>query len=225
MNQHEIVEAIQSLKPSKDWWDYASSSITVITSILTLFVALRLFDKFSFKTRVLQKQLDTVFQLITVLQNWTIEISGKGLDETEKTIHGFRIKFFNFKFGKDDENYKILFFKEKLLFTYDWAEQNPLLGWDSNPFLPKLIAEKIALFKITFPYPAYDGNFQKVISIDLDSFDKNIQRKDRVRTNLICNPDDICCRDFETFHMLCNDLIKEIERWLNKYEANELNFK
>lgn len=78
MNEHDLIKAIQNLKTYKDWWDYTTTGITVLTSILTLFIALKLFDKFSFKRQLLQKQLEALFQLITVLQNWTIFIGGKG---------------------------------------------------------------------------------------------------------------------------------------------------
>lgn len=228
MDNQELIKAIQDLKPTKDWWDYAASGIVTLTSVLTLIVALKLFKRFSFRRQILQKQLDTVFQLITVLQNWTIYIGAKGLkkeDDTTSFQYGFRVKFFDFRFDKTDPNFKDLFFKEKLLFTYDWEEQNPLKGWDNNPFLPSKIAEKLEWFKITFPYPAYETDFKKVVYIDLDQFDKSVHRQERKRTNYIYNPDDYCCKNFETFHKICNDLINEIENWLDKYQANDLNMK
>lgn len=149
----------------------------------------------------------------------------QGLVDNDSVTHGFRVKFFDFKFDKNNPNYKILFIPEKLLFTYDWAEQNPLKGWDQNPFLPKSIAQKIESFKITFPYPAYEKEFKKIVHIDLDPFDKNIHRQERIQTNFINNPDDYCCKDFATFHKICKDLIYEIEEWLKKYNADILNLK
>jgi len=225
INEQDLIQAIQELKPSKDSWDYLTSGIAALTSILTLFVAFKVFNRLSFRRQILQKQLDTVFQLISVLQDLTIYIGGKGLYDDINITSGFRIKFFDFKFDKNNPNYKILFIEEKLLFTYDWYEQNPLKGWDNNPFLPKSIARKIEMFTITFPYPAYTENVKKVVYINLDPFDKTIQRKERKRTDYIYNPDDICCQDFESFHSICNDLINEIEKWLKKYDANDLNLK
>ncbi len=224
MDCSELINVIKELKPSKDWWDYLVSAITAITGILTLLVALRLFNKFSFKRNVLEKQLETLFRFVNVLQNWTISIEGKGLEE-EFPIIGFRIRFFDFKFKKTDPNYRILFIPEKLLFTYDWEEQNPLKGWENNPFLPKSIAEKVKPFNISFPYPAYKERFEKVILIDLDPFDGTVKREERGRTNYIHNPSDICCKDFESFHKLCNDLIDEIESWLRKYNAGDINLR
>lgn len=212
----------------KNNWDYLTDTVTMVTSVLTLVVALRLFERFSFKRQVLQKQLETLYQLINVLQNWTISIGAKGLKEGDDTSffqYGFRVKFFDMKFKQNDLNYRELFFKEKLLFTYDWYEQNPLIGWDNNPFLPKSIAEKIENFKISFPYPAYETDFSKVTFIDLDSFDKIVKREERPRTNYIHNPKDKICTDFETFHTTCNELITEIEKWLKKYKVENLNLK
>lgn len=213
---------------NKDWFDYLAGGVTVISSLLTLLIAFRLFDRLSFKREIRQKQLETLFQLVSVLQNWTIYVGAKGLKETDDTSsfkYGFRIKFFDMRINKLSKEYNELFIREKLLFTYDWEEQNPLIGWSNNPFLPKKIADKIIPFTIIFPHPASDSDFSKVIYIDLDPFDKSIVRKERKRTNYIHDPDDEVCRSFESFCNCCDKLITEIENWLNEHKANDLNYK
>lgn len=59
--------------------------------------------------------------------------------------------------------------------TYEWFEQNPLLGLDNNPFMPKEISLKIQLFKIWLPLRIDAEIPEKVIYIDLDrDYDKSI---------------------------------------------------
>ena len=190
-----------------------------------MLIAFKIFNRFSFKTKVLDKQFETVSELIKVLQSWTISINAKGIeDPTENYFsRGWRTKFFEFKNLNNSENHKELFFEEKLLFTYEWFEQNPLNGLDNNPFMPKKIADKIAKFKIWLPTRANVDNFDKVIYIDLDSFDKSVKRYSDL--GLIYNPNELCFKSFETFYNMCKELNEEIEDWLKKYDAGNLNLK
>lgn len=205
-------------------WNYFIDITNVIISLITLLIAFKIFNRFSFKAKVLDKQFETVSNLINILQNWTISINTKGLDTEEKYFNrGWRIKFFEFKSLKKNQNHKELFFDEKLLFTQEWFEQNPLIGLDNNPFMPTKITDKIEKFRIWLPTRANPDNFEKVAYIDLDEFDKSVKRHSDL--GLIYNPHDYCFKNFETFYEMCKELIEEIENWLKKYDAKDLNLK
>lgn len=205
-------------------WQYIIDLLNLLISVLTLLIAFKIFNRFSFKNKVLEKQFESVSDLINILQNWTISIHAKGIEREEDYFNlGWRVKFFDFKNLKKGENYKELFFDENILFTHEWFDQNPLIGLDNNPFLPKSISKKIEPFKIWLPSRANHHLYKKVIYIDLDEFDKSIRRKSDLY--LICNPREKCFKNFETFYDMCNDLIAEIENWLKKYDAGDIHLK
>ena len=221
----EIVFTIVSFK-SSNWWAYFVDSINIIIGILTLLIALKIFYRFSFKNKVLDKQFETVSELVNILQHFTVSIHSKGHNEPKENYFslGWRVKFFDFKNLKESENHKELFFDEKLLFTQAWFEQNPLIGLDNNPFMPKAIANKIEKFRIWLPTKANLDLYDKVTYIDLDQFDPNFKRGEK-NTQFICNPNEPCFENFETFYIMCKDLVEEVEKWLKKYDADYLNLK
>ena len=221
-----IFNLIECQPEIPNWWKYLIDIFNISVGLLTLLIAFKIFNRFSFKNKVLEKQFETVSELINVLQNFTISIHSKGIEDVKENYfsHSWRIKFFEFKNLKKNNNHKELFFDEKLLFTQLWFEQNPLIGLDNNPFMPKKIAEKIKNFKIWLPTRANSDAFEKVTYIDLDEFDKSIVRNEK-GTHLIYNHRELCFQNFETFYNMCNELIYEIEKWLKKYDADNLNLK
>lgn len=209
------------------WWTYFIDSTNLFFSLITLLIAFKIFNRFSFKNKVLDKQFETVSSLIQVLQNFTISVHTKGIDDPNENYfsRGWRIKFFEFKNLKKNKGYKELFFDEDLLFTQEWYEQNPIIGFENNPFMPKAIAEKIETFKIWLPTKANLNKYTKVTYIDLDQFDKNVVRNRENGLSLINNPRELCFKNFETFYEMCKQLIDEIENWLQKHDATNLNLK
>ncbi|MGX7666315.1 hypothetical protein [Flavobacterium pedocola] len=205
-------------------WEYIVDFVNLLISLLTLLIAFKIFNRFSFKNRVLEKQFESVSDLINILQNWTISIHAKGIEKEEDYFStGWRVKFFDFKDLNKMDSFKGLFFEENILFTQEWFEHNPLIGLDNNPFLPKSISKKIEPFKIWLPTRANPQFYKKVIYINLDEFDTSVRRYSDL--GLICNPREKCFKNFETFNEMCNDLIVEIENWLKKYDAGDIHLK
>ena len=224
MNTQELIEQQTSIP---NWWTYIMDAGNLLISIITLLIAFSIFNRFSFKNKVLEKQFETVSNLILILQNFTISIHTKGIDDPNENYfsNGWRVKFFEFKNLKNSKNHKDLFFDENLLFTNEWFEQNPLIGLENNPFMPKSIALKIEKFKIWLPTRANLNKYKKVTYITLDEFDKSVNRDLKNGSGLIYNPHDLCFKNFETFNIMCKELIEETEKWLKKYDATNLNLK
>lgn len=223
MGKEKIIESTNFV--TENGWNIFMDISGLIISLITLLIAFKIFNRFSFKPKILDKQFETVSELINILQNWTISINTKGLEDPKENhfSRGWRTNFFEFKNLKESQNHKELFFDEKLLFTQEWFEQNPLLGLDINPFMPKEIANKIKRFKILLPTRANPDKYEKVTYIDLDKFDMSVKRYSNL--GLIYNPNELCFQNFETFYKMCNELIEEIEKWLKKYDATNLNLK
>ena len=106
-------------------WQYIIDVTNLLIGLLTLLIAFKIFNRFSFKNRVLEKQFESVSDLIHILQDWTISIHAKGIEKEEDYFNlGWRVKFFDFKNLKKGANYKELFFDENVLFTQEWYDQN-----------------------------------------------------------------------------------------------------
>lgn len=53
----------------KNNWEYIIDIFNLLASLLTLLIAFKIFHRFSFKNKVLEKQFETVSDLISILQN------------------------------------------------------------------------------------------------------------------------------------------------------------
>lgn len=230
MDSDLIANAIDGLK-GRDWFDYFIGTSTVVISACTLIVALFIGKKLSLKGRLLEKQLETVFKLVDTLQNTTLHIGVKGLDDMPNTTVGHFIRFFELARESPPKLANARSIKEKLLFSWKGWDELIFTAFADNPYTPSEIAKAIAAFKIEGGLVKTDDKQLKQVVSILSYADYGPGRK----TNR--DDDDSVCHDlwhidgqpvledFTSFHSACTRLKKEIDSWLTKYEADGLNLK
>lgn len=105
--------------------------INSTTSLLTLFIAITLLNKFGIETTLLNKNTEVVFSF---------------LEEFKKTIFLIQGKDFMVFINMEELNNKYLeiYYSKKLLFSHDYHDRiDKLIRISENPFMPKCIYKKV----------------------------------------------------------------------------------
>jgi hypothetical protein len=201
---------------NKHWLDYLQAFGSLTLGLSTFIFALIINRRISFKKNVVERQFDTVTELIKILQDieFVIETENKELEMST----GLCVPFFNMSISKDR-------FKDfqniKMFITYNFYENLPFYKFSRHPFIPEKIAKAIDRFWISFPYPGNTDEYNKIMWIDFRKISgENIKNK-----NLIFSQYDDICKDFDSFYQTCCDLNNEIRDWLKKYNVKELNLR
>ena len=130
-----------------------------MTSIVAVIIGIKISNRLSLKGKVLEKQLETVFSLLHVLQHQRFH-----LDVTlERWMHHTSI----LEIVKDKSWKDIIEAKEKKLPMYfEWSGYNEfrkIRSYKNNPYLPIVISNKLDNFDI------YADDKNIVSDVDKDS--------------------------------------------------------
>jgi hypothetical protein len=190
----------------KDTNENISTGINLITgfsSLLTLLIALFLFNKFGIDTTLLDKRTKEVFGLLENLSNSYILIRGTN-------------EFFRFIPIKPYADYYESYYNRKLLFSTRYVDGLPhIWKYCDNIFLPKEIAEKLKELRVygIVIREEIDDTFLKV------TIPSNAGDPDKFG---IANNVEI---SFLEFIRKWIDLVDEIKKWIEKNSSlkSELN--
>lgn len=222
---HELLRTIQS-STAKDWFDYLIGIGSLLTSIIAVIIGIKISRRLSLKGKVLEKQLETVFSLLHILQHQRFH-----LDVTlERWMHHTSI----LEIVKDKSWRDIIEAKEKNLPMYfEWSgysEFRKIRAYKNNPYLPTIIAKQLDNFDI------HEDDKVSVRDVDKDSLPpdhvihsmnikenhENFERHMRSKSELK-STNAILYRDFCSFYSVCENLVEAIEDWLRQYEAHDIN--
>ena len=122
--------------------------ISSIAGLITLLIAILLFNKFGIETPLLEKKTEVVFKFIEEYKKVRFFVSGNK--------YGLMIRLHN----PNDIAYED-WYGEKLVFPVEYSEGlNSLMKISENPFMPKTITEKLA--KINFYHLVMDVDDEKL---------------------------------------------------------------
>lgn len=202
----------------KDCVDYINIFGSLAVSITTLIFAIIIYRRISFKKATLDKQFETITELIHDLQNTSIDIIIKINEPDYSLAHSHT--FFSLigakkKFKKTDGL--------NIYFTSNFISNLPFTKFARHPFIPIEIANIIDKFLIYFSKKIDKKNLKSFVSID---FSHN--SIEPVPTNNIelfsCNDSEIGI-DFNSFFEICVKLDFEIKHWLKEYGVKSLNLR
>jgi hypothetical protein len=134
---------------TKDYWDYLSILGTLICSILSvaiLILTYRLASKINKRLDkpILEKQLNTVYNLMEELQNTNLKIQ---LDINGESHNILRLNFFQIKSKQEEyEEYK----EYNIIIDKEMYEKLSFINMKDNPFLPNKIAVIIEKLELNF---------------------------------------------------------------------------
>jgi hypothetical protein len=224
----ELIQTIQNSN-ARDWFDYLTSIGSLAISILAVIIGIRISNKLSLKNKVLEKQLDTVFSLLQILQHQrfhlAISIGGDGYYGHHISILELvKDKSPNSDINKAREN------KLPIYFRWDgYHELKTIKAFKNNPFLPISIQKHIDNMVI--------NNYAVVKKVDHKSLDKqpkvvhtiNVkenrgeQEFERNFLSDLNSSTEEMYSDFPTFLGVFENFVDSIEDWLRKYNATDIN--
>jgi|GEM_PF-3844824 len=226
-----VIKAIDGIG-ARDWIDYASlvlNAIGLFVAVGTLIFAVYIYRRFSLRQQLLEKQKETVFDLVHCLQNTTFHFGIKGLNDGSKTTYGHFAKFFDLK-NKDMPRLQgALSHKEKLLVTIEAFEEWQFTQFVNNPFTPRSIAAALDPFILNGPLVQCNGDdFPKLVTLlSYNAYnDKNRIGKDSPTKHLLYQIEGCpITKDFNSFHKACTELSSKINEWLAEFGAADLNLR
>lgn len=224
----ELIRTIQSSN-ANDWFDYLIGIGSLLTSIVAVIIGIKISNRLSLKGKVLEKQLETVFSLLHILQHQRFHL--------DVTLEGWMHHTSILEIVKDKSWRDIIEAKEKKLPMYfEWSgysEFRKIRSYTNNPYLPTIIAKQLYNFNI-------HTDDQKITIHDVDkenlptnyvihsmnikenheNFEKQMRSKSELKSTNAA-----LYRDFGSFYFVCENLVETIEDWLRRYEAHGINLK
>ena len=204
MNLKEIIEIISAIG-------------TLILSLAALIFSLYTYRKVSLKNDFKKKQLETVYQLIEVLQDTVIQISGHGIDQkVGKGGSGTMFRFFQLE--NIDVMYKEFLNTEAFFVKDDPDRSLKFLEFSEHPYMVPEIANVIREFVAYKHQPAKIKDFKSftvlhgLIRFDLES-------------DLYELKDNPVYKDLRSFLVQCLKLNKAIHKWLRSVGIKNFNKK
>lgn len=202
-------------------WNLFFNGIAALGTLGAFIFAIIIARNISFKKDVRKKQLDTVFELVTHLQNMQLYFSYL-IDKTEdgvvtKSFSG-DIWFHFFDMSKDQFQSREEFIKGKptIFASEKFLYENPIFKFVQNPFLPQPIALKlINLYPRGGNQLKYELNQNQLYISDDREYSKHTYRKEISQYYLTIE------KLFET----TEELNKSIRIWLKDNGADDLNFR
>lgn len=225
---HELLKTIQE-STAKDWFAYLTGIGSLIASLLAVIIGLMISSKLSLKKRVLEKQLDTLFSLIQILQHQRfhipISIEGEG-------YLGYHISILELVKEKSPESDIVKAKKNNLPIYFNWEgyhELNSIRAFKNNPFLPLPILKHLNNLEINNHTVIKKVDNKSLYGVPRVIHTLNIKENHKEReferdflSDLNSSSDEIY-RDFNTFISVFEGLVEAVEDWLRKYEAAEIN--
>lgn len=196
----------------ESWLTVYSSVLTAIGTVatfITLIIAFCFYEKFGLESKFIEKQTDTVLELINLLKGKTI---------FAHSVYGTYFLYPSCERIKDLPEFD-LYDKDKkkyiLISNEDYQKAwEKVFGIKRNYFLPKEIQKKFKF--IEFP-----------LSIEIE--DSNDKEK-YIRISFVKNQDEKWTQPlpkmtFENFNLGIFELVKSIEDWLKLHSDFEIDFK
>jgi len=196
------------------------SGIGLIISAVTLFIAYQIFKNFDAKKTHINKQLETVLNLVEDINKTIISVSfeskipqhileqmgtpGKSL--VEKWPYSL---FIISTIDNSKEKYESVFLNKEVL------KALPFLNYMNNPLLPNPIAKRLHAFyspRISYcPFFKAPDTFVVICSNDKD--------------DIFEYPNNVpAFKNWDGFIQCSKDLKNEIQQWLKRYGAEDINF-
>ena len=203
--------------------------VTILISAFTLIFAYKIYKNFDVKKTHVNKQLETVLDLIQEINKTRIVVcfwtkipkeildrrSGKVpdiLNNYKATLMSYEYSLFNLTMCDDKESqYDDIYFSSKV------NEILPFISFVNNPLLPKEIAKKLSKFYSPIvSYKSFDDASEKYVELRSlsDENETTFQKPDFMDTY----------ESWTNFIKCTKQLKNELENWLKKYGSEDINF-
>jgi hypothetical protein len=214
------------------FWEYSItdeinvfiSSLSLIFSALTLFIAYKIYKNFDAKKTHVNKQLETVLNLVEDINKTIISVSFKNkipkdiledvrlpgagksaistwpyslfiISELNNSSH----KYDHVVLDGDTEVFKVL----------------PFIKYINNPLLPTLISKKLRAFYSPYKkFSHFDSISENFVVLNSDNKDEMFEYLDFIPA----------FKNWDGFIQCSKDLKIEIQKWLKKHGAEDINF-
>ncbi len=203
------------LNDSKDAVNMSDYLIRTIFSVVTMIIAFLLFDRFGVSKQALNKNVETVFELLEVIKSKTIYAeyeSDAGVFHAAISISDDLDKF---------KNHKIMLEKD-ILFNYEDINYglSEINQFATNIWLPVKIKDKIKKISLLSASSVKD-NFDsknKCVKVYFNLYPEARKEKD-VKWYMTNEKE----TTFNEFLTNLKDLVREIKTWLNKHSNYDLD--
>lgn len=205
---------------SKPDWDLILNAITALGTLGAFIFGIIISINISFKRDLRRKQLDTVFELVTHLQNLQLYFSYNITEELPNAINSYSgdswFHFFDMTKDKFQSKEDFQTGKPTVYISEKFLYENLIMQYVHNPFLPQTIALKlINIYPRGGNQSKYEPGKNKLFISDDREYDKHTYRQEISHYYLTLD------KLFET----TEELNKSIRTWLKTNGAADLNFR
>lgn len=203
-------------------WSLFFDGLTAIASISAVIIAIVIARKISFKKDIKQRQLETVVDLVKILQDLRIHVRIRipavpdGSSGVNSTMHYPFFELSKDHFSSLPEAQKRP--TEKFFVSQNFLYEHPMFQFVHNPFLPKEIASKLIML-----YPRGGGGITFINLTDathIAAYNELFRDGEEFREE-ISNT----YRSLGVFFTRCGELTNSILDWLKKNEVEDLNLR
>lgn len=176
------------------------NAVSTVAMIVTMVIAVLLYDRFGFEAKSKVKQLETVLELADNLKNVVIEVNANKF----KYIIRPKVDFKGINIFKNDKE-KVLLVKPNNFSKF----LSNIYNIKNNDSLPDSIKHKIKLMEILAFTPLENSTNENYVRLFCQNFESN-------EVWNLTEPQ----MSFEVFNNNFQSLINEIESWLNNNGEN-----
>jgi hypothetical protein len=198
-----IILSFQLNTEQRNAFDICATLISALASIITLVIALLLYDKYGLRQGITKTQTDIVLEQLEIIK-------------TARFIIKTNDSFLQFFPAKSRTSSYELFYAEKLVFSASyWEYTNHIFRLSSSIYMPKEIVERINLLK--------PSSITHIKMEEINSYAMVIVNGGAIKDSEFGKISD-GEMSFQRFYSLWIDVIEIMVKWLNdKIEVNQLN--
>ena len=199
---------------TKEAMNMSGYLISTIASVVTIIIALLLFDRFGVSKKTLDKNVETVFKLLEVIKSKTIYTEYESDSSTHHSAISISDNLEQFKQDK-------IMLEKDILFNYEDINNglSEINQFAANIWLPVQIKEKIKKVSLVSASSVNDSFLQKnkCVKISFNLYPE--ARKEKEVMWYMTNQKETT---FNEFLSNLEDLVAEIKIWLNKHSNYDL---
>ncbi len=212
------MNCVESMALLKNIWEKIGwEGITALGTMGLVLTGIKISKRISFKRELMSKQLETVFNLVGLLQEikiyiqYNINITKNGSDTDNGDIY---YRFFDISQTKISEHVAFRKTNVTLHISEDFLYNNEVMKFIQNPFLPKSIAESlINISPRGGNQIKHTPGVNQIFISDDRKYDAHTYRSER----------SVCYSNMLTFASSFEDVKKNIYAWLSYVDVKDLN--